>query len=139
MQQCRQSKLGILQHAASQTRFDIIFSTQRLAEFNNAPTSMAFECIDRHYRYLAKDVIQPLVYPKFMDMKGKSTISFQLTPTNTISLQVPNHIALFSDSEFARSLQNRCTWYCTVFTICNVIHLHLNSYVIYERLLMRRN
>ena len=113
--------LGKLQHAANQTRFDIILSTQRLAEFSVQPTAIAFDCIARHYRYLAYDPLRPIMYPKGKSLSGQSTISFHVTPTETMSLAVPNHVTLFTDSEFARSLHDCRTWYCTVITLCNVI------------------
>ena len=112
--------VGKLQHAANYTRMDIMLSTQRLAEFSNKPTHMAFECIARHYQYLAKDPLRPLVFQKGSHLQGNTTLSFIATPGETIDVTIPNHLSMFSDSEFARSLTDRKTWFCTIIMLCNV-------------------
>ena len=57
------SHTGKVQNAVTYIRFDLAFSVQQLAEYNNAPTAVAFEAIGRHYHYLAGDIICPLTYP----------------------------------------------------------------------------
>ena len=46
---------GSLGFAANLTRWDIKFAVQRLAEFNHAPTALAFKSIGCIYKYLAGD------------------------------------------------------------------------------------
>ena len=110
---------GKFQFAVTWTRFDMGFSLQRLAEYNNAPTSLAFEAIGRHYRYIAGDVIRPLVYPRH-DIKGTTTISYFVSPEKQIKMVLPNDLQLFTDSEFARNLADRKSYYCIVFLLLNV-------------------
>ena len=50
---------GKFQYDITYTCFDLSFSIQCLAKYNNAPTSVAFEAIGHHYCYLAGDVICP--------------------------------------------------------------------------------
>ena len=62
---------GKLQFAVS-TRFDIQFAIQRLSEYNCSPTKAAFENIDRIYKYLAQDLLRPLVFPQKNNNFGNS-------------------------------------------------------------------
>lgn len=112
--------IGKLQHAANQTRLDIMLSVQRLAEFSNSPTSIAFECIGRHYRYLAKDPLRPLTFRKGSHLQGNVTLSYISTPDESTTITIPQHLSLFTDAEFARSLSDRRTWYCSVIMLCGV-------------------
>ena len=80
-----------------------MLSVQCLAEFSNSPTAVAFDCISRHYRYLAKDPLRPLTFPKGSKLQGTTTLTFVATPGETIDVTIPNHLSMFSDSEFARS------------------------------------
>jgi hypothetical protein len=110
---------GKFMHAAVQTRFDIAFATQRLSEYNSAPTKVAFEGIGRIYRYLAQDVIRPLCYPR-NNLKDKSLVTMHLSPDNKMELEVSNQLTAFGDAEFARCLSSRRTYVCVVIVILNV-------------------
>ena len=112
--------IGKLQHAANQTRMDIMLSTQRLAEFSNQPTTIAFESIARHYRYLAKDPLRPLTFAKGNQLKGNITLSYFMQPEQTVEITIPQHLSIFTDAEFARSLHDRRTWYCSIIMLCGV-------------------
>ena len=110
---------GKFQFAVTWTRFDLGFSVQRLAEYNNTPTSVAFEAIARHYRYLAGDIIRPLTYPRH-SLSGTTTISYFVSPEKSIELHLPNDLQLYTDSEFARNLSDRRSYYCVIFVLLNV-------------------
>ena len=110
---------GKFQYAVTYTRFDLGFSLQRLAEYNNAPTAASFEGIGRHYRYLASDVIRPLTYPR-NSMSGKTTIAYFVSPEKHIKMHLPNDLQLFTDSEFARNMSDRRSYYCIIFVLLNV-------------------
>jgi hypothetical protein len=110
---------GKFMHASVQTRFDIAFATQRLSEYNSAPTKSAFEGIGRVYRYLAQDVIRPLCYPR-NKLEGKSLVTMHLSPDNTMELEVSNQLTAFGDAEFARCLASRRTYVCVVIVLLNV-------------------
>jgi hypothetical protein len=110
---------GKFMHAAVQTRFDIAFATQRLSEYNSAPTKSAFEGIGRIYRYLAQDVLRPLCYPRH-NLDGKSIVTMHLSPNNTANLEVTNQLTAFGDTELARCLSTRRTYVCVVIVILNV-------------------
>ena len=110
---------GKFQYAVTFTRFDIGFFLQRLAEYNNQPTAVAFEGIGRQYRYIAGDVIRPLTYPRHA-ITGTSTISYFVSPEKKIEMHLPNDLQLFTDSEFARNLADRKSYYCIIFVLLNV-------------------
>ena len=97
-----------------------MLSVQRLAEFSNQPTELTFECIGRHYRYLARDPLWPLTFPKGHQFQGTTTLTCIETPEVPVSITIPKHLSLFTDSEFARSVGDRKTWYCTIIMLCNV-------------------
>ena len=101
------------------TRFDVGFSVQRLAEYNNSPTAVAFKAVSRHYRYLAGDIIRPLTYPRH-SIQGTTTISYFVSPEKHIKMHLPNDLQLFTDSEFARNLSDRKSYYCIIFILLNV-------------------
>ena len=110
---------GKLQYAVTYTQFDLGFSLQRLAEYNNQPTAVAFECISHHYHYLSGDVIHPLAYPR-NSLQGTTTISYFVSPDKQIEMKLPNNLQLFTDSEFAHSLSNRKSYYCVISILLNV-------------------
>jgi hypothetical protein len=110
---------GKFMHAAVQTRFDIAFATQRLSEYNSAPTKSAFEGIGHIYRYLAQDVLRPLCYPR-RPLDGKSLVTMHESPDNQMTLEVPNQLAAFGDAELARCLASRRTYVCVVIVVLNV-------------------
>ena len=114
---------GKLLFLAVQTRFDIGFSVQRLSEYNNAPTIVAFEGIVHILRYLAGDVLCPITYPK-TDISGKSSVSWFATPSNEQHLTVPNEPTLFFDAEFAKDVTTRHSYYCNIITVFNVAILY---------------
>ena len=90
-----------------------------MAEYNNSPTAVAFEGIGRHYRYLAGDVIRPLTYPRH-SLASTTTISYFISPEKKIEMHLPNDLQLFTDSEFARNLSDRKSYYCIIFVLLNV-------------------
>ena len=111
--------IGKFMYLTTQTRFEIGFAVQRLSEYNNAPTIIGFESIIRILRYLAGDLLRPLVYPK-RSFQGKDTISWYAAPTQKHELTVTNTPALFFDAEFARDIATRRSYFCNVITIFNV-------------------
>ena len=66
-------------HLCTQTRPDISYSTQKLSEYNHAPTTVAFESLVRILRYLAGDILRPIVYPR-KSFDGSTTVSWFATP-----------------------------------------------------------
>ena len=112
---------GKLNYAVD-TRFDIQFAVQRLSEYNCSPTAAAFQNIDRIMKYLAQDVLRPLVYPR-KSLLESSKVTMMLTPDTPISLDVSHQPTLFTDAELARDLATRRSYYCIVVTILNVIVL----------------
>ena len=113
---------GKFVHLSTQTRPDICYSTQKLSEYNNNPTEVAFESIVRLLRYLAGDVLRPLVYPR-KAMTGHTKVSWYATPEQKFEVTVPNAPCLFADAELARCLATRRTYYCIIITVFNVFIL----------------
>ena len=111
---------GTLGIAANITCWDIKYLVQRLAEFNNNPTSIAFKSIAQIYRYLAGDPHQPLVFPQ-NSLNGQSTLSYMVPPTTFAELMIPNAPTNFNDAELARCLKSRNTYYCTIICVLGVI------------------
>jgi hypothetical protein len=58
--------------AACLTCYDILYATQRLSEFNNNPTTITYQEFVRILRYLAKDVICTLMFPRELFSKSYS-------------------------------------------------------------------
>ena len=73
-------------------------------------------------KYLAQDVLRPLVYPR-KSLLESSKVTMMLTPDTPISLDVSHQPTLFTDAELARELATRRSYYCIVVTILNVIVL----------------
>jgi hypothetical protein len=111
---------GKFNFAACITRFDIMYATQRLAEFNNNPTDLTFRCIKHLLRYLSKDVNRPLMFPR-ASFKDYNTVSYFVTPESTIDLEIANLPTLFTDAELARDITTRRSYFCTVIVVLNVI------------------
>ena len=53
-------------------------------------------------------------------MEGHTTLTCIFAPETTLQVKIPNHLSLFTDAEFARSLHDRKTWYCNIIMLCNV-------------------
>jgi hypothetical protein len=104
----------------TQTRPDIQFPVQRLAEHSVSPTAIAFTQIARCYRYLAKDPHRPIIYPR-RPFKGTTTLSQFITPHQEIKLVIPNDLQVFADAELARNLSDRKSYYCIVIMLNAVI------------------
>ena len=113
---------GKLTFLGSQTRTDIAFSTQRLSEYNHAPTRIAFESIVRVLRYLAHDIMRPIMYP-CQSFEGSSTIRWYATPEQKLELKVTNLPNVFADAELARCIATRHSYYCIIITVLNVVVL----------------
>jgi hypothetical protein len=111
---------GKFNFAACITRFDIMYATQRLAEFNNSPTDMTFKCIKHLLRYLSKDVNRPLMFPR-ASFEEFNSVSYYVTPESSIDLEIANLPTLFTDAELARDLTTRRSYFCTVIVVLNVI------------------
>jgi hypothetical protein len=89
----------------TQTRADIQFPYQRMAEKSVEPTDIAFTQISRCYRYLAGDPHRPIVYPR-RPFSGTTTLSQFVTPAQQIKLTIPNDLQVFADAELARNLSD---------------------------------
>jgi hypothetical protein len=100
----------------TQTRADIQFPYQRMAEKSVEPTDIAFTQISRCYRYLAGDPHRPIVYPR-RPFSGTTTLSQFITPAQQIKLTIPNNLQVFADAELARNLSDRKSYYCIVIMI----------------------
>ena len=114
--------IGKLMFLCTQTRFEIGFAVQRLSEYNCGPTKPAFESIVRILRYLAGDVLRPLVYPK-KKFEASDRITWFATPTEQYDLNVDNTPTLFFDAEFAKDMSSRHSYFCNIVTVFNVIVL----------------
>ena len=106
---------------STQTRSDIIFATQRLSEYNNAPTLPAFEGVVRVLRYLAGDILRPISFPCTTFDGINKIISIASTNEKPIELEVTNLPNLFTDAELARDLATRHSYFCTCITVFNVL------------------
>ena len=113
---------GKLTFLSCQTRTDIAFSTQRLSEYNHAPTRIAFESIVRVLRYLAGDIMRPIMYPR-QSFEGSSKITWYATPEQKLELTVTNKPNVFADAELARCIATRHSYYCIIITVLNVVVL----------------
>ena len=111
---------GKLTFLGSQTRTDIAFATQRLSEYNHAPTRIAFESIVRVLRYLAHDILRPIMYPR-QRFSGSSTVTWYATPDQKLELKVTNVPNVFADAELARCIATRHSYYCIIITVLNVV------------------
>ena len=111
---------GTLGFAANMTRWDIKYSVQRLAEFNNYPTALAFQSLARIYRYLAGDPHRPLTYPRAA-FEDNSRLTYHITPANESELIIPNTPTNFNDAELGRCLKTRQSYYCTIVCVLGVI------------------
>ena len=109
-------------HLSTQTRPDIGYATQRLSEHNNAPKEISFESVVRLLRYLAGDVLRPLIYPR-QPFNGSTTVSWYATPDTKYEVTVPNLPSIFADAELARCIATRRTYYCVIITVFNVFIL----------------
>ena len=109
-------------HLSTQTRADIAYSTQKLSEYNHAPTTVAFESLVRILRYLAGDILRPITYPR-KSFDGHTKVSWFATPQTKYEVTVPNEPCLFADAELARCLATRRTYYCIIITVFNVFIL----------------
>ena len=104
---------------SSQTRTDICYATRRLSEYNNFPTIVMFEAIVRVLRYLAGDILRPVVYPR-EPLSGSTNVNWYATPDSKFEITVPNNPCVFADAELARCLATRRTYFCIIITIFNV-------------------
>jgi hypothetical protein len=111
---------GCIQYIACQTRYDIGFCANRLAEYNTKPNIVAFESIAHLYRYLAGDPLRPLVYPKRC-FDTYDTVSYFVTPDRELTLQVNNAPTIFTDAELARDIATRRSYFCSMIMVFNVI------------------
>ena len=111
---------GTLGFAANLTRWDIKYAVQRLAEYNNHPTSVSFQSISRLYRYLAGDPHRPIVFPRD-SLNGTSRLTYHITPAKESELIIPNAPTNFNDAELGRCLASRKSYYCTMICVLGVI------------------
>ena len=81
--------IGKLMYLVTQTRFDIGFPVQKLSEYNCGPTKPAFESIVRILRYLAGDILRPIVYPK-KRFDANDHITLYATSTDKHDITVPS-------------------------------------------------
>lgn len=104
---------------SEQTRVDISYATRRLSEYNNSPTIVMFESIVRVLRYLAGDILRPIVYPR-APFSESSTVTWYATPESKFTITVPHEPCVFADAELARCLATRRTYFCIIITVFNV-------------------
>ena len=69
-------------YLATQTRFDITYPVQRLAEYNSKPTLIAFESIIQILRYLAGDTYAPFRFQKHPSMQTTLLVGTPLQHRN---------------------------------------------------------
>jgi hypothetical protein len=100
----------------TQTRADIQFPYQHMAEKSVEPTDISFTQISRYYCYLAGDSHRPIVYPHH-PFSGTTTLSQFVTPAQQIKLTIPNDLQLFVNAELARNLSDQKSYYCVVIMI----------------------
>ena len=111
--------IGSILFAAIATRFDLAFAIQRLSEYNSAPTDVSFQAITRVYRYLAGDVLRPLMYPA-TPLDGTGTINYITSGNDKSTFSIPNEMCVWTDAEFATDMATRASYYCVVITINGV-------------------
>ena len=110
---------GKFTFASCQTRGDISYATQRLSEYNSAPTAVAFQGIGHLYRYIAGDILRPLFFPKHA-LKEKCYLTYFDGEKDIEGITVPNELQLYSDAELARNLADRKSYMCNVVMLLNV-------------------
>ena len=110
---------GKFNFASCQTRGDISYPTQRLSEYNNAPTTVAFQGIGHMYRYIAGDLLRPLFFPK-AKMNEQCYLTYFDGEKDIPGISVPNELQLYSDAELARNLADRKSYLCNVVMLLNV-------------------
>ena len=103
----------------TQTRPDLSYTNQRLSEYNAQPTQVAFTSIVRVLRYLAGDILRPVIYPR-RSFNETTSVSWFSTPTSSVNINVPNSPCMFADAELGRCLSTRKSYFCVVITIFNV-------------------
>jgi hypothetical protein len=105
---------GNFNFAATITRPDIKYATQRLSEYNHAPSDLSFQSVARMYRYLAYDPHRPLVYSRNKPMSSITTLSYEITPGINNTLEISNAPVAFADAELARCLKTRASYLCVI-------------------------
>ena len=90
----------------TQTRPDLSYTNQRLSEYNASPNKLVFSTVVRVLRYLAGDMLRPVVYPQ-KTFSGSTRISWFSTPEKIHAIEVPDSPCLFADAELARCLLTR--------------------------------
>ncbi len=110
---------GKFNYAACHTRGDIVYATQRIAEYNSSPTAEAFESIGRMYRYLAGDMLRPLFFPSG-SLADKCNLTYFDGEKDIDPIAISNELQLYSDAELARNLADRKSYLCNVVTLMNV-------------------
>ncbi len=110
---------GKFQYATG-TRPDIQFAVHRMSEHAHNPTLALFSCISQVYRYLATDIIRPIMYPR-NPLTGTTTLSHYITPHQEIKIAIPNVLQVFADAELARNLADRKSYYCIVMMLNGVV------------------
>lgn len=103
----------------TQTRPDLSYTNQRLSEFNTKPNKLVFTSIVRVLRYLAGDILRPVIYPR-KPFSGDTRVSWFSTPEKKTDISVPNVPCLFADAELGRCLATRKSYHCVIITIFNV-------------------
>ena len=110
---------GKLMFLNTQTRPDLSYTNQRLSEYNANPNKVVFSTIVRVLRYLAGDILRPVIYPR-QPFSGSTRVSWFSTPETQQNIEVPNTPCLFADAELARCLVSRRSYHCVIITIFNV-------------------
>ena len=110
---------GKLMFLNTQTRPDLSYPNQRLSEYNLAPTEIAFSSIVRILRYLAGDVLRPVVYPR-KSFDESTKVSWFATPESSVNINVPNAPTMFADAELGRCLATQKSYFCVIITVFNV-------------------
>ena len=110
---------GKLMFLNTQTRPDLSYTNQRLSEYNASPNKVVFSTIVRVLRYLAGDILRPVVYPR-KPFTGSSRVSWFSTPDKKTKIDVPDTPCMFADAELGRCLVSRKSYHCVIITILNV-------------------
>ena len=105
---------------ATQTRYDLLFPTQRLSKFNTAPNRIAFDAIKRIYHYVAGKPHVPITYPR-QSLNGTTDLKYMVTPGNYKTLTVPNFSCNSNDAELGHCFQTNQAYYCIIIAINSVV------------------
>ena len=112
--------IGVLQHMYHWSRIELGYPCNRLSSFASFPTLALFQQIKKVYRCLAGMPHRPIFYPRNIDLRSKTALRQEVSVGDVISVEVPNHLAMFADGGENKSKYDKRAIGCTIITFGTV-------------------